>query len=617
MPLHTQFPIGFMANPIVFKNSSPSVIAPTLSNELLTNPGNPFTFSSGNPTGWTISESPPGYEVTEVDAGQGHGGTQITGGYSNLYTLSTNSQPAMRQNILSLSTFYQFQININNVADPSVSAGDQMGGTTKAFTSSGTNTWTGIPLGVLFQITCGAVPADVTIASASVKSLSNILVTERSNVSVRSWGYNYWNILLDRQAGGFLRFDTDDYILWFIDRNKNKANLYKVIGGVASSIASANITYASSKAIGWRSGGLNTWIVVYDTPDNIIAYSEADWSSHALINTTNVTNTNTNLKGNRYQFGAFSTDIGNIPQTHYYHSLSNPNGETTPLPNPAEFSSTNAAAYLTLPTSDGSGQAIHPSIVKFNSPWNGHLYWMAMTPYPNSNSTYENPEILVSDDGENWEVPNGLSNPIEVTPGVGYNSDTELVYDNTSNKLYCFYRYTNNSSVDTIKIRSSEDGVNWSGSSELFSTSFAQALAPSVVFDGSQWIMFTCTNGGALQRRTATSPSGTWSTVTSCTLSSKPSGLTPWHSSVVFDSNGFFYAFVAEQWDDLYLLVSDDGITFQCAPTPLLQNGGSGWDSGNLYRACALTKGTGFDLWYSARGSDGTWHTGKTIVGRS
>src|ERR1043165_3155793 len=39
---------------------------------------------------------------------------------------------------------------------------------------------------------------------------------------------------------------------------------------------------------------------------------------------------------------------------------------------------------ISVPTYDGSGQAVHPDVVAFDSDWNGAKYWLTMTPYPQS-----------------------------------------------------------------------------------------------------------------------------------------------------------------------------------------------------------------------------------------
>src|SRR5699024_8293928 len=66
---------------------------------------------------------------------------------------------------------------------------------------------------------------------------------------------------------------------------------------------------------------------------------------------------------------------------------------------------------LDIPTYEGSGKAVHPSVHAFRIPWNGYRFWMAFTPYPNTQ--HENPSIVASGDGVNWVVPSGLTNPID------------------------------------------------------------------------------------------------------------------------------------------------------------------------------------------------------------
>jgi hypothetical protein len=50
----------------------------------------------------------------------------------------------------------------------------------------------------------------------------------------------------------------------------------------------------------------------------------------------------------------------------------------------------NASKPVSTPTYEGSGEAVHPSVIDFKteynlSEWNGFRYWMACTPYPNGN----------------------------------------------------------------------------------------------------------------------------------------------------------------------------------------------------------------------------------------
>ena len=42
----------------------------------------------------------------------------------------------------------------------------------------------------------------------------------------------------------------------------------------------------------------------------------------------------------------------------------------------------NAPQPELIPTYDGSNQSTHPSVLQFDTPWNGYRLWMAMPPYP-------------------------------------------------------------------------------------------------------------------------------------------------------------------------------------------------------------------------------------------
>src|SRR4029079_13330269 len=86
---------------------------------------------------------------------------------------------------------------------------------------------------------------------------------------------------------------------------------------------------------------------------------------------------------------------------------------------------------VTVPTYDGSGQAVHPDVVEFESAWHGAKYWLTMTPYPKSDQKLENPSILTSENGVDVAVPDGIKNPVIAPPknSRDYNSDPELLYE--------------------------------------------------------------------------------------------------------------------------------------------------------------------------------------------
>lgn len=67
----------------------------------------------------------------------------------------------------------------------------------------------------------------------------------------------------------------------------------------------------------------------------------------------------------------------------------------------------------------------HPDVEFFPNGFNGYKYWMVFTPYFGAvenvqiSKRYENPTVVVSNDGLNWESPAGIHNPIQGTPGLG------------------------------------------------------------------------------------------------------------------------------------------------------------------------------------------------------
>ena len=71
-----------------------------------------------------------------------------------------------------------------------------------------------------------------------------------------------------------------------------------------------------------------------------------------------------------------------------------------------------ANTYLEIPTYDGQNQPVHPDVIYFPEGWNGYEYWMAHTPYTDQKSIVEEIDVVVSKDGQVWEIPPGGSLPV-------------------------------------------------------------------------------------------------------------------------------------------------------------------------------------------------------------
>lgn len=288
--------------------------------------------------------------------------------------------------------------------------------------------------------------------------------------------------------------------------------------------------------------------------------------------------------------------------------------------NPNFAKASNAATYLTTPTYDGSGQAVHPDVWYDADGWNGYKWWMVMTPYPGGVDTYENPSLLCSNDGETWAVPPGITNPIVDLPGGGQHYlDPEIIppsssYDGKMRILYGFYNGTS-----TQFYTRTFDGTTIGDS---VSTGFTQPnmVAPCVILRGSTYMMYYVVRGtpNVLKLRTASTPEGPWSDPTICSLNM---GVTNevWHvNSNLVDGNIILIVTSTLKGQNgagtqLYFASAINDSSFSVSYTPMLNRSDTGWDNDLIYHSSAVFKGDrDFDLYYSAMDSSNIWHIGNT-----
>ena len=302
-----------------------------------------------------------------------------------------------------------------------------------------------------------------------------------------------------------------------------------------------------------------------------------------------------------------------------------PDPDTTPY----EFPTT-APYNVPVHFSSPLGQVVHPSVVDFRTQhgqakWNGRRFWMAITPYPNGNSGAENPCILASDDGYTWVTPPGLTNPIDPPPGAdGYNSDTDLVFDPDTGRLWCFWREHHHAAdPDEFILHTawSLDGSTWTKIDNVLVTTAAQAvnvLSPCIVRRGAgDWVMLSCSGPSWW---TAPAPTGPWTYAANATLTwtGRPAQ-TVWHAGVTF-FGGVYYALFdinGPSTQAVFAATSTDGVAWSVAgATPVITDDRAGlWDQ-RPYRSCLTPHedGTKARVWYSALNAANEWHTGYTQV---
>ncbi len=265
---------------------------------------------------------------------------------------------------------------------------------------------------------------------------------------------------------------------------------------------------------------------------------------------------------------------------------------------------------VVTPTPDGTTSGTHPSVVDMGVPWNGYRYWMAFTPYYNSNNQLELPCILASTDRQTWVVPSGLTNPLQPAPGAGnHYDDPELVYNPDTGELWLYYIYASGQ-ILKLELQSSSDGVHWSSKQDLLSIGGNGMTSPSVFRrTGSDWWLFynTCFTP-SLQARQSTDGK-TWGPP--LTMNATPvKGFSFWHSQVKWNSTAnrfemLSYDRVAGSTNanvgNIFAYTSANGTTWTAVSQSALVEL---W----AYRPCFIYNGNGtIDLWYGALPTGLAW----------
>lgn len=287
----------------------------------------------------------------------------------------------------------------------------------------------------------------------------------------------------------------------------------------------------------------------------------------------------------------------------------------------------------------------HPDVAFFENGFNGYRYWMAFTPYfgaigsSGASILYENPTVVVSNDGLNWQEPKNIINPIQRRPSLqdgivrngkdtlqGYWSDTDLLFVN--NHLELYYRGSvvsptslkrtaaksrNNDAklakpaVRTIVMQTSNNGVDWEPLEVLYTSNYPETLSdndilsPSFVYTPKGKVSYeVLLNKGKegykenddsfILKRTSTNgiDYSDFASSKIVTLDSKPWKKTnpqysPWHLHATY-IDGYYFLYLAigrvKSYisDDLYLAYSKDGDNFKVYPEPLVK--------GSAYRSC-------------------------------
>lgn len=274
---------------------------------------------------------------------------------------------------------------------------------------------------------------------------------------------------------------------------------------------------------------------------------------------------------------------------------------------------------LSIPTYDGSGQCVHPSVRYIQGGWAGYEWWMAFTPYPKGDATYENPSLVASHDGIHWIVPAGLTNPIDPTPPHGHNADTELIYDGKNMLVYYIDMTRDTKKIHAIQCHRRVVYPNMSVGAEETCINF-YPLSPAIVRKSADdWLAWYC-NLTSLQLCYATSRDGlSWTDSKIVPVDMQKQNMVPWHISVLPEDNisvlrankGYLFLIAAyhKPKDNnghtrLYLGYATD--LNSSIKTALILPPEPGWTEREVYRSCMV----GSRIYISAADNNCQWHIG-------
>lgn len=283
-----------------------------------------------------------------------------------------------------------------------------------------------------------------------------------------------------------------------------------------------------------------------------------------------------------------------------------------------------------IPAGVGNGNGVHPSAVRIpdTKKLNGYEYWMAFTPYYNGNDDYENPSILASNNGIDWETPAGLTNPVIPAPADvatgGYNSDPCLLFDNDNKLLIMYYRYVTAAGVKKTFRVTSSDGVTWSAPTQCTfavdtsnanvqpTPSSIDAVSPKVIrISSTLWYMYFTMFEKIYRAR---SSDGIAFLHPKRVQHNLPVNCRAWHLDVSCEETGFYALLSAflinETAQDtvLYYGYSPDGVLWQFDKEPLLMpHSDVGWMSKQVYKSCMVRNDKGgHRVYISAQSKTGT-----------
>lgn len=281
----------------------------------------------------------------------------------------------------------------------------------------------------------------------------------------------------------------------------------------------------------------------------------------------------------------------------------------------------NSKNYVFTPTKDKTDQATHPDILYFANGFHGFKYWLACTPYPFGNAKFEEPFLLVSNDGKHFEIPKNINDPLVPPPADyrrgGHYSDTDLIFDGRRFILHFVYNKQHVRGPSKFYRIISYDGIHWSTPQLTFvANQTLEGYSPAYVIEGNTMKMWYIGGEGNFVYTESFDDEKSWQPVIRCNINMGE--WRPWHVDVIKTDVGYEGLMCARspylKTRALFYIRSKDGINWEVSKYPLLFPSKNGWDRKEIYRSTMIKEGQVYKIWYAARGKYNIWHIGYAEI---
>lgn len=284
------------------------------------------------------------------------------------------------------------------------------------------------------------------------------------------------------------------------------------------------------------------------------------------------------------------------------------------------FSSSEGSAVLNIETYiDGGNQPTHPSVIDMKQAWHGFRYWMAYSPYPNSDGAEENPCVCASNDMIHWTTPDGLYNPIAFNEETACDElkDPHIVYNNDLDRIEVWYLGRIDSTIESggtllLFRKVSIDGIHWSEYEVM--REMSGYTSPSIVYSDGKYKLWairpsTDENEGELEY-SESADGKKWVPDERCAFSGDTKIPKVWHGAVCYDGTYRFVFIESSGKSDAVLYTeSVDGLSWQ-KPRKIVQKENF-WEG--FYRPCILYSDSYFYCIYGVITQDNEWYLSMSM----